>query len=137
MLNLNDINLKGLKRIAKEIKIKGFSTMKKDELMAAISNAMDENEELIPVVEELAAQIAAETPVKVKSTATPSLGIKELTFNGKTQSLTAWAAEVGLQRPALYDRINRHGWSVEDALTIPAGGRRKTVKAEDVTDDAE
>ena len=125
MLNLNDINLKGLKRIAKEVKIKGFSTMKKDELMAAISDAMDENDELVAVVEALAAQIEAETPVKVKSTATPSLGINELTFNGKTQSITAWAAEVGLQRPALYDRINRHGWSVEEALTIPAGGRRK------------
>lgn len=141
MLNLNNIGRKGLLRIAKELKIKGFSTMKKDELMSAISDAINENEDLVPVVEEMVAQIEAETPVKVKSSATPSLGIKELTFNGKTQSITAWAAEVGLQRPALYDRINRHGWSVEDALTIPAGGRRKTVKAEAeaevVTEDAE
>ena len=138
MLNLNDINLKGLKRIAKELKIKGFSTMKKDELMEAVSDAMDENEEVAATVEELIAEIEAETPVKAKSTATPSLGIKELTFNGKTQSITKWAEEVGLQRPALYDRINRHGWSVEDALTIPAGGRRKSAKAEiDVVEDAE
>lgn len=140
MLNLNNIGRKGLQRIAKELKLKGFSTMKKDELMELIVNAIDENEELVPVVEEMVAQIEAETPVKVKSSATPSLGIKELTFNGKTQSITAWAAEVGLQRPALYDRINRHGWSVEDALTIPAGGRRKAAKAakaETVTEDAE
>lgn len=139
MLNLNDINLKGLKRIAKELKIKGFSTMKKFELMAAICDAIDENDEVAATVEELAAQIEVETPVKVKTTATPSLGIKELTFNGKTQSIAAWADEVGLQRPALYDRINRHGWSVEEALTIPAGGRRKSVKAEteDVAEDAE
>ena len=130
MLNLNDVNLKGLKRIGKELKIKGFSTMKKDEVMAAIADAIDDNDEAFAVVEELLAQIEAETPVKVKSTASPSLGIKELTFNGKTQSITAWAAEVGLQRPALYDRINRHGWSVEEALTIPAGGRRKSAKAE-------
>ena len=129
-MNLNDINLKGLKRIAKEIGIKGFSTMKKDELLGAISEAIDENEDVIATVEELVAQIEAETPVKVKTTATPSLGIKELTFNGKTQSITAWAAEVGLQRPALYDRINRHGWSTEEALTIPAGGRRKPAKVE-------
>lgn len=141
MLNLNNIGRKGLLRIAKELKIKGFSTMKKDELMEAISDMIDENEDLVPVVEELVAQIEAETPVKVKNTATPSLGIKELTFNGKTQSITAWAAEVGLQRPALYDRINRHGWSVEEALTIPAGGRRKSAKAEteveNVIEDAE
>ena len=137
MLNLNNIGRKGLLRIAKELKLKGLSTAKKDDLMEAISDAIDENEDLVPVVEELVARIEAEAPAKVKSSATPSLGIKELTFNGKTQSITAWAAEVGLQRPALYDRINRHGWSVEDALTIPAGGRRKTAKTEDVIEDAE
>lgn len=136
MLNLNNINLKGLKRIGKEIKIKGFSTMKRDDLISNIVDAMDENDEITAVVEELAAQIEAETPEKVKNAATPSLGIKELTFNGKTQSITAWAEEVGLQRAALYDRINRHGWSVEEALTIPAGGRRKSAQV-DTEEDAE
>lgn len=135
MMNLNELTRAGLKKIGKEIKIKGFSTMKKDDLMAAISEAIEENEEVAATVEALVEQIAAETPVKVKSTATPSLGIKELTFNGKTQSITAWAKEVGLQRPALYDRINRHGWSVEEALTIPAGGRRKSAKAETEAND--
>lgn len=131
MLNLNELSRSGLKRIAKEIKVKGFSTMKKDELMSVISTAIeDEGELTLATVEALAEEIAAETPVKVKASATPSLGIKELTFNGKTQSITKWAEEVGLKRPALYDRINRHGWSVEEALTIPAGGRRKVAKAE-------
>lgn len=129
MLNLNELGRSGLKRIAKEIKIKGFSTMKKDALMDAVSTAI-EDDEVFATVEALAEQIAAETPVKVKTSATPSLGIKELTFNGKTQSITKWAEEVGLQRPALYDRINRHGWSIEEALTIPAGGRRKSAKTE-------
>lgn len=129
-MNLNELSRSGLKRIAKEIKIKGFSTMKKDALMDAIATAIEDNEELYVIVENMVEEIAAENPVKAKSSATPSLGIKELTFNGKTQSITAWAEEVGLQRPALYDRINRHGWSVEEALTIPAGGRRKSAKAE-------
>lgn len=66
MLNLNNIGRKGLLRIAKELKIKGFSTMKKDELMGAISDAIDENEELVAVVEELAAQIEAEYIVLCK-----------------------------------------------------------------------
>lgn len=127
MMNLNELGRNGLKRIAKEIKIKGFSTMKKEDLMDAISTAIGEDDEVLATVEEMAEQIAAEAPVKVKTSATPSLGIKELTFNGKTQSITAWAKEVGLQRAALYDRINRHGWSAEEALTIPAGGRRKAA----------
>lgn len=134
MLNLNELGRSGLKRIAKELKIKGFSTMKKDELMEAVAAAVEESDEALATAEALAEQIAAETPVKVKTSATPSLGIKELTFNGKTQSITKWAEEVGLQRPALYDRINRHGWSVEDALTIPAGGRRKIAKTDDEID---
>lgn len=130
MLNLNEINLAALKRIGKEIKIKGFSTMKKEDLVGAISTAIEEDNELFATAETLVEQIAAETPVKVKTSAAPSLGIKELTFNGKTQSITKWAEEVGLQRAALYDRINRHGWSIEEALTIPKGGHRKSVKTE-------
>lgn len=55
----------------------------------------------------------------------PSLRINEITFNGKTQSLRAWAEELEMPWPTLYDRINRNGWSIEEALTIPLGGRRQ------------
>lgn len=133
MLNLNDINLKDLKTIGKELEIKGFSTMRKPAMMEAIAEKMEDSEEVAAFVEELAEKIAAETPVKEHGSVKPSAGIKELTFNGKTQSIAAWADEVGLQRPALYDRINRQGWSVEEALTIPAGGRRKKPEVEGQT----
>jgi hypothetical protein len=39
-----------------------------------------------------------------------------LTFNGKTQPMVDWAAEVGLTRNTLAARI-RMGWTVERALT--------------------
>lgn len=125
-MNLNDIALKDLKLIGKELKIKGFSTMRKPEMMAAIAEAM-EDEEVAATVETLVSQI--EPKVRTGSVK-PSIGIKEVTFNGKTQSITAWADELGLKRPALYDRINRQGWSIEEALTIPAGGRRKKTEVE-------
>lgn len=121
MLNMNDINLADLKKIGKELKIKGFSTMRKPEMMAAIADAM-EDETVAATVENLVAQI--EPTTKERGTVKPSSGIKELTFNGKTQSINAWADEIGLKRPALYDRINRQHWTTEEALTIPAGGRR-------------
>ena len=41
-----------------------------------------------------------------------------LTYNGKTQCLTDWAAEIGMSLDGLRGRIDR-GWSVEDALTRP------------------
>jgi hypothetical protein len=39
-----------------------------------------------------------------------------ITFNGKTQCLTAWAEETGITRGALKQRIKRN-WSIEKALT--------------------
>lgn len=126
MTNLNDINLKDLKNIGKELKIKGFSTMRKPDMMAAIAEAM-ENEETAATVEAMIAEIEPTAP---RGQVKPSAGIKEVTFNGKTQSIAAWADELGLKRPALYDRINRQGWSIEEALTIPAGGRRKKAEVE-------
>ena len=54
-----------------------------------------------------------------------NLKIHELTFEGKTQSIRAWAEELEMPWPTLYDRVNRCGWTTEEALTIPLGGRRK------------
>lgn len=132
MLNLTDLNLANLKELAKEVEIKGFSTMKKTDLVAAITTKMEDNSVVADTVEIALTRIEEENPPK--TVAHRSLGINELTFNGKTQSIKAWADEVGLARPALYDRINRHGWSVEEALTIPNGGRRTKVKTETETE---
>lgn len=40
-----------------------------------------------------------------------------LTYNGKTQTLTQWAAETGINEMALSSRINKLNWSTERALT--------------------
>lgn len=44
-----------------------------------------------------------------------------LTHNGKTQCLSAWAEETGLSIQVIRARIQNHGWTVEQALTTPAG----------------
>jgi len=59
-------------------------------------------------------------PTTVKK---PSLKIKELTFNGKTQTIKEWAAELNIPWPTLYDRVNRNGWTIEKALTTPVRKR--------------
>lgn len=42
-----------------------------------------------------------------------------LEYNGKSQSITQWARELGVNRFSLRNRINSYGWSVEKALTTP------------------
>lgn len=48
-------------------------------------------------------------------------GVHALTFNGRTQPISAWAEETGIDRSVLYMRINQRGWSVEMALTTKTG----------------
>lgn len=42
-----------------------------------------------------------------------------ITFNGKTQCLTAWAEELKLPRRLLYQRIHKLGWDRFKALSTP------------------
>lgn len=73
------------------------------------------------------AEKKAKAKAKAKEKAEPKRAnqrIKEITYKGKTQSIRAWADELQIPWPTLYDRINRNGWSVEDAIEIPLGQRR-------------
>ena len=63
-------------------------------------------------------------PTKKIPAVRKSKKIKELTYNNKTQSIKAWAEELQLPYHTLYDRINRNGWSIEEAIEIPLGKRR-------------
>lgn len=42
---------------------------------------------------------------------------QEISFNGKTQTITDWAFEIGLRPNSLYRRIIVNHWSIEKALT--------------------
>lgn len=42
-----------------------------------------------------------------------------ITYNGKTQTMTQWARDVGLNPRTLKSRLNSLGWSIEKALTTP------------------
>ena len=47
-----------------------------------------------------------------------------ITYNGKTQCISAWAEEFGINRSTLMNRLSR-GWSIEKALTTPVGKYKK------------
>ena len=42
-----------------------------------------------------------------------------ITYNGKTQTMTQWADEIGIAARTLESRLNRDHWSIERALTTP------------------
>ena len=46
-------------------------------------------------------------------------GNRPVTYQGRTQNLSQWAAELGVTASGLRDRIEKLGWSVERALTTP------------------
>lgn len=53
---------------------------------------------------------------------------RSLTFDGKTLTISQWSAETGLNEATIGNRLDRYGWPVEAALTLPpratAGAQR-------------
>jgi len=44
---------------------------------------------------------------------------RTITFKGETKHLNEWALEVGINCETLYERIHKHHWKIEEALTKP------------------
>lgn len=42
-----------------------------------------------------------------------------VTYQGKTATYREWAEKLGVPRKVVYDRLNRYGWTIEEALTTP------------------
>ena len=51
---------------------------------------------------------------------------RNITLNGSTMTLSAWAEERGLNIATLHSRL-RNGWTLEEALMIPSGRRERTI----------
>lgn len=47
----------------------------------------------------------------------------QIKYQGRTQTIEVWAAEVGVPAKVIKDRLLRYHWSVKDALKTPVGGR--------------
>jgi hypothetical protein len=52
-----------------------------------------------------------------------------VTLDGRTQTLTQWAAELGVPWTVVFNRVSA-GWSVEEALTAPVDSARSVAAAE-------
>lgn len=112
MMNLNEMTSKQLKALGKEHHVKDWWNLSKAALISALSEILDKKND-------------RESESKKSGIKKPNLKIHELTYDGRTQTIREWANELEMPWPTLYDRVNRNGWTTEEALTIPLGGRRK------------
>lgn len=48
--------------------------------------------------------------------------------DGLRLTIAEWARRTGLRRETIHYRISRYGWSIEEALTTPAWGRKGALR---------
>lgn len=110
---MENMTSKELKAMAKELKVKNWWTLKKTELIAEIEAAQKavDDKNIVEATE--------------KKPSNKKLDLIE--YNGKTQSLSAWAKELGMPGQTLYARLRISNWPVEKAFTTPT--RKKEEEA--------
>lgn len=107
MMDLTKMGIKELRTLGKEHEVKEWWSMNKTRLIEELSKILEPKPEQKPQIKK------------------QNLKLHELTYAGKTQTIREWADELKMPWATLYDRVNRNGWTVEEALTIPLGERRK------------
>lgn len=150
MKNLNEMKSKELKEMAKELGVKNWWTLKKNDLINEIAIAIGDKED---AGEEVNVDEIVETAIETHEDASESIETEDhetnqdepenepdddvassenveekptpkrgalIAFNGKEQNICAWAKELGISPNTLYGRIYKMGWTVEKAFTTPA-----------------
>lgn len=124
MKALESLTLKELRDVARDAGVKGWWNMKKAELLDEISKAeikvivagAPEEEKVEPEVNTL---VEPEKVEENDSGAKKKNQKRLIEYNGKTQTLTAWAKELGIRHQTLYNRIVMKGWDVAKAFEKP------------------
>lgn len=143
MKNLEEMTSKELKAMAKREQVPSWWTLNKAKLIEGIKAKRAEAEtptELtedeieyikhdVEALSEASTELIKETSEKPKKNTKadpkkPNKKLTELTYKGETKSIREWAEKLNMPWPTLYDRVNRNGWSVEDAIETPLGKRR-------------
>ena len=47
-----------------------------------------------------------------------------ITFNGETMQVKEWSKKLGIGESTIKNRLNQLNWTIEEALTIPAGSKK-------------
>jgi len=116
--NLNEMKCADLRIMARQLGIKGGKSKGKGWLIPEIEAVLLKQEQERKAAEEAAK--AAEKPAKRERKA------NLISFNGKSQSIGAWAKELGMPVPTLRARL-RNGWTIDQALSKESAGRNEKL----------
>lgn len=148
MMELKNMKVAELKEMAREMHISGWWVMKKDQLIEAIENNQQTEEVVVEEPQDVSEEVVVEEHVDVKAEVEDAPEINQeasedepaekpqrknkkrlLEYNGKTQTLTAWAKELGIRHQTLYNRIVMKGMDVAEAFEMPV--KKAAVKGGD------
>ena len=116
MTNLNEMKCADLRVMARELGIKEYGNKGKGWLIPRIQEVIDARaaEEAAKKAAEEAAK--AEKKVEKKTRNSNPVVYNQYEFNGKKQSIGAWARELGMPVATLRARL-RNGWTIEQTLS--------------------
>lgn len=133
---METLTTKELKAMARDMGVKGWWDMKKADLIEAIKNCKDvdiiipEAPETVEPEADVSISAEEENISEDDSTAKKKNQKRLIKYNGKTQTLTAWAKELGIRHQTLYNRIIMKGWEIDRAFEKPTK-KEVPVNAED------
>ena len=130
---MKNLNTKELRAIARDLGVNNWWNLKKDQLIEQIE-AVKTVDVIVPdependEAEENINPLTEQENVPEDHHASQRKNHKRLIeYNGKTQTLTAWAKELGIRHQTLYNRIVMKGWDVDRAFEKPT---KKEVHAD-------
>lgn len=123
---MENLKTKELKAMARDLGVKGWYDMTKAQLIEEIGKVKDV-EIIVPDAPKPAANVNTlneeENVPEAKSDDQEHAHKKNkkrlIEYKGKTQTLTAWAKELGIRHQTLYNRIVMKGWDIELAFETP------------------
>lgn len=113
--NLETMKCSELRLMARDLGIKGFGSKGKEWLIPEITKVLAAKE-----AEAKAAETVEDKPVKKERKA------NMIEHDGKSQSIAAWAKELGMPVPTLRARL-RNGWTIEQALSKESAGKGENL----------
>ena len=127
---MENMTSKELKAMAKELGVKNWWNLKKVELIAEIQKIQGaaENDENVADDKNIVDESFNESESAQEAPEPSNKKVDSIEYNGKTQSLSAWARELNMSGQTLYARIHISNWPVEKAFTTPS--RRKKTEEE-------